>query len=763
MGSACQAGTDEPSCQDVRRIANGAVENGHGVADVEEWREKEEDLPNGHSVPPGARQADDQKQEHGRVVRWEKFLPVKTLRVLLVENDDSTRQVVSALLRRCSYEVIPAENGLHAWQHLEDPQNNIDLVLTEVFMPCLSGIGLLSKITSHKICKDVPVIMMSSNDSMGMVFKCLSKGAVDFLVKPLRKNELKNLWQHVWRRCHSSSGSGSESAIHTQKCAEPKSDEYENNSDSNNDDDEDDDDDFSVGLNARDGSDNGSGTQSSWTKRAVEIDSPQPMSPDQLADPPDSTCAQVIHPKSEICSNKWLPTANKRNGKKQKENNDESMGKYLEIGVPRNSSTEYQSSLNDTSVNPIDKQHETHMSQGKSKKKTMAGKDGTNILTDENTQTADLISSIARSTEGQQAVRITDASGCPSKMPDGNEKNHDSLSNMASHELGLKRLKTNGPATEILDERNILRRSDLSAFTRYHTSVASNQGGTRCGESCSPEDDSSEAVKTESTCKMKSSSDAAPIKQGSNGSSNNNDMGSSTKNVIAKPPVNRERVMSPSAVKSTQHTSAFHPVQHETSPAKVVGKDTADEGIANGVKVGHPTEVSQSCVHNHHHVHYYLHVMTQQPSIDRGSSDAQCGSSNVFDPPVPAEGHAANYSVNGGISGCRNGSNGQNVSSAAAPNIAIPNMESVNGIMGKNGAGCGHGSGSGSGNDMYQNKFPQREAALNKFRLKRKDRDFSKKVRYQTRKKLAEQRPRVRGQFVRQSGQEDQAGQDAKR
>lgn len=44
---------------------------------------------------------------------------------------------------------------------------------------------------------------MSSHDSMGIVFSCLSKGAVDFLVKPIRKNELKNLWQHVWRRCHS--------------------------------------------------------------------------------------------------------------------------------------------------------------------------------------------------------------------------------------------------------------------------------------------------------------------------------------------------------------------------------------------------------------------------------------------------------------------------------------------------------------------------------------------------------------------------------
>lgn len=57
-----------------------------------------------------------------------------------------------------SFSVIPAENGLHAWQHLEDLQSNIDLVLTEVFMPCLSGIGLLSKITNHKICKDIPVI-----------------------------------------------------------------------------------------------------------------------------------------------------------------------------------------------------------------------------------------------------------------------------------------------------------------------------------------------------------------------------------------------------------------------------------------------------------------------------------------------------------------------------------------------------------------------------------------------------------------------------
>lgn len=41
---------------------------------------------------------------------------------------------------------------------------------------------------------------MSSHDSISVVLKCMLKGAADFLIKPVRKNELRNLWQHVWRR-----------------------------------------------------------------------------------------------------------------------------------------------------------------------------------------------------------------------------------------------------------------------------------------------------------------------------------------------------------------------------------------------------------------------------------------------------------------------------------------------------------------------------------------------------------------------------------
>ncbi|KAK6933289.1 Signal transduction response regulator, receiver domain, partial [Dillenia turbinata] len=246
-----------------KETRDGVVGEGQGISEEDESRiiEDNEDAKGGCLTLVHARallqNQQQQQQSQGSVIRWERFLPIRSLKVLLVENDDSTRQVVSALLRNCSYEVTAVENGLQAWKILEDLTNHIDLVLTEVVMPSLSGIALLCKIMSHKTCKNIPVIMMSSNDSMGIVFKCLSKGAVDFLVKPIRKNELKNLWQHVWRKCHSSSGSGSESGIRTHKSVKSKSlEESDDNTGSN-----DDEDNGSISLNARDGSDNGSGTQ----------------------------------------------------------------------------------------------------------------------------------------------------------------------------------------------------------------------------------------------------------------------------------------------------------------------------------------------------------------------------------------------------------------------------------------------------------------------------------------------------------------------
>lgn len=54
--------------------------------------------------------------------------------------------------------VTAVANGVEAWKVLIDQNKQIDIVLTEVLMPYLSGIGLLSKIMNHVTRKNVPVI-----------------------------------------------------------------------------------------------------------------------------------------------------------------------------------------------------------------------------------------------------------------------------------------------------------------------------------------------------------------------------------------------------------------------------------------------------------------------------------------------------------------------------------------------------------------------------------------------------------------------------
>ena len=54
--------------------------------------------------------------------------------------------------------VAAVADGMKAWDTLKEKSNNIDLVLTEVELPFMSGFGLLTMIMEHNICKNIPVI-----------------------------------------------------------------------------------------------------------------------------------------------------------------------------------------------------------------------------------------------------------------------------------------------------------------------------------------------------------------------------------------------------------------------------------------------------------------------------------------------------------------------------------------------------------------------------------------------------------------------------
>ncbi|KAF2300476.1 hypothetical protein GH714_013749 [Hevea brasiliensis] len=692
--------------------------------------------------PGGAVQVYDgfqiaQQQSQNSVIRWERFLPIRSLKVLLVENDDSTRHVVSALLWNCSYEVfcqictvIAVPNGLQAWKMLEDLNNHIDLVLTEVVMPTLSGIGLLCKITSHKTLKNIPVMMMSSHDSMGIVFKCLSKGAVGFLVKPIRKNELKNLWQHIWRRCHSSSDSGSESGTQTKKSMETKSnEESKNNSDSS-------DELYECGSNGpsnQDGSDNGSGTQSSWTKRNAEFDSFLPISPKcQLADAPDSTCAQVIHTKPEKVTDGCMSET--KECQQRMTNTMISQWvktwklEYLAIQI-------YNMTVNVRIFLP------TPQAKGKAKflrwilshlrmglehnKKNICTKlrDGTRKTAgaDTNSVNQHVENKKIGGSNGPDVLQLKDKSCCDSGE----------LRSLQLALEGLKRVRDSGNAVN--DDCNVLRHSDLSAFSKYNTACSANQ---------------------------------------SNGSSNNIDMASTAKNVNPNPEAFNDKSESTTAFKSF-HSSAFQPVQNglTCSPQLVIPGKVEGVG-SNSVPapfMGTQQQVQVQHHHrhrHHHHYHHHVHNIQQHQSLadlddislkNMAAFTPQCGSSNVVGGKI--KGNAGNYGMNGSVSGSNHGSTGQNGSSTVLNNV-LTNIESANREAGNSGAGGT--SGRISANVVDEDRIAQREAALSKFRQKRKERCFEKRVRYQRRKRLAEQRPRVKGQFVRQTMSESIIGRDCR-
>lgn len=90
-------------------------------------------------------------------------------------------------------------------------------------------------------------------------------------------------------------------------------------------------------------------------------------------------------------------------------------------------------------------------------------------LEESSVRAADLIGSMAKNMDAQQAARAANAPNCSSKVPEGKDKNRDNI--MPSLELSLKRSRSTGDDANAIQEeqRNVLRRSDLSAFTRCKT------------------------------------------------------------------------------------------------------------------------------------------------------------------------------------------------------------------------------------------------------------------------------------------------------
>ncbi|PWA93500.1 response regulator 2 [Artemisia annua] len=119
------------------------------------------------------------------------------LRVLVVDDDPTCLMILEKMLRNCNYEVTKCNRAEVALSHLRENKNGFDVVISDVHMPDMDGFKLLEHIGLEM---DLPVIMMSADDSKNVVMKGVTHGACDYLIKPVRIEALRNIWQHVVRK-----------------------------------------------------------------------------------------------------------------------------------------------------------------------------------------------------------------------------------------------------------------------------------------------------------------------------------------------------------------------------------------------------------------------------------------------------------------------------------------------------------------------------------------------------------------------------------
>ncbi|VVA91830.1 unnamed protein product [Arabis nemorensis] len=128
------------------------------------------------------------------------------LHVLAVDDSIVDRKVIERLLRISSCKVTTVESGARALQYLgldgDKGVSNlkdlkVNLIVTDYSMPGLTGYDLLKKIKESSAFREIPVVIMSSENILPRIEQCLKEGAEDFLLKPVKLADVKRIKQLI--------------------------------------------------------------------------------------------------------------------------------------------------------------------------------------------------------------------------------------------------------------------------------------------------------------------------------------------------------------------------------------------------------------------------------------------------------------------------------------------------------------------------------------------------------------------------------------
>lgn len=111
-------------------------------------------------------------------------------KILVVEDDPITFQLLRLLLEPAGFQTLHAENGQEALDKIVAQMP--DAVLLDVMMPIMDGFEFIEQIQANPLTKGLPIIVLSTETNIRSVQRAMQAGATKYLFKPIIRTDLVN-------------------------------------------------------------------------------------------------------------------------------------------------------------------------------------------------------------------------------------------------------------------------------------------------------------------------------------------------------------------------------------------------------------------------------------------------------------------------------------------------------------------------------------------------------------------------------------------
>jgi two-component system response regulator PilR (NtrC family) len=108
-------------------------------------------------------------------------------RVLVVDDEENIREVLSNYLKNMNYDVVTAVDGQDALNRYE--KGEYDLIISDLLMPNVDGLELLKRV--RNIDKETIFLMITGYPSIETAVEAIKKGAYDYITKPFHMEDVK--------------------------------------------------------------------------------------------------------------------------------------------------------------------------------------------------------------------------------------------------------------------------------------------------------------------------------------------------------------------------------------------------------------------------------------------------------------------------------------------------------------------------------------------------------------------------------------------